>query len=128
MKKFNIMKGYFMKGNKDIEKMLLNNASYEAIMKSKLEQEFTQELKKTKNKSGKKVITDIKKVPKDRLFSKDAVFSVINKNSKTKSYINGVQAEGYLGAQNSARENLLSGASDAFVSENSYVKFEKIKI
>lgn len=122
------MKGIFMKENKDIEKMLLNNSSYEAIMKSKLEQEFKQELRIANRKNNKKLITDIKKVPKDKIFSKEAVFSVINKNSKTKSYINGVQAEGYLGSQKVARENLLSGVSDAFVSENSYVKFEKIKI
>ncbi len=117
-----------MKENKDIEKMLLNNSSYEAIMKTKVEQEFKQELRNAQKQKKKRIITDIKKVPRDKIFSKEAVYLVINKNSKTKSYINGVQAEGYLGAQKAVRDKLLSGISDSFVSENSFVKFEKIKI
>ena len=117
-----------MRDNKDIEKMLLNNSSYEEIVKTKIENEFKQELKTVNKKRNKKLVTDIKKVPKDKLFSKDAVYSVMNKNSKTKSYINGVQADGYLGSQNSVRNNLLAGTADSFVSDNSFVKFEKIKI
>ena len=46
----------------------------------------------------------------------------------TKSYINGVQAEGYLGSQNADRMKLLAGEADSFVCENSYVKFIKVTV
>ena len=115
-----------MKENKDIEKILLNDAKYEALVKSKIEKEFIKEINKSQTKN--KEITDIKKVPKDRLFTKYATYMVMNKNSKTKSYINGVQAEGFLGAQSTAREKLLKGEVDSFVSDNNYIKFVKVKV
>ena len=43
-----------MRDNKDIEKMLLNNSSYEEIMKTKIENEFKQELKTANKKRNKK--------------------------------------------------------------------------
>ena len=51
----------------------------------------------------------------------------MNKASKTKSYINGVQAEGYLGVQSVDRAKLINGETDSFVSGNNFVKFVKIK-
>lgn len=117
-----------MKENKDIEQILLNDSAYEKLMKTKVEKEFISELKISEMHKNKEEITEITKVPEGKLFSKNAVYSVINKNSKTKSYINGVQAEGFLGGQNSVRQKLLSGSADFFVSGNCYVKFEKVKI
>ena len=126
MKKFN-RKVYSMKENKDIEKILLNDSAYEKMVKSKIEREFKQELAFAKNTRN-KVITDIKKVPKEKLFTKSATYEVINKNSKTKSFINGVQAEGYLGAKNSDRIKLLEGKTDSFICGSNFVKFVKVKI
>ncbi|MBQ8460535.1 hypothetical protein IJ541_10605 [bacterium] len=117
-----------MKENKDIEQILLNGEEYEKMVKAKIEQEFNAELEKSSSNSDKKFITEIKEVPNDKLFSKAATFEVINKDSKTKSYINGLQAEGYLGIQNSDRIKLLAGETDSFVSGNSYVKFVKVRI
>lgn len=120
------MKGEFMKESKDIEKILLNDAKYEALVKLKIEKEFIKEI--SKNQPKNKEITDIKKAPKNRLFTKYATYLVMNKNSKTKSYINGVQAEGFLGTQNSAREKLLKGETDSFVNGNNFIKFVKVKV
>ena len=53
---------------------------------------------------------------------------MINKNSKTKSYINGIQAEGYLGSNVPDRTKLLAGESNSFVAGNNYVKFIKVKV
>ncbi len=117
-----------MKENKDIEKILLNDSAYNEMVKSKIEQEFRQELESAKKLQNKTFIADIKKAPKAKLFSKAATYEVINKNSKTKSYINGVQAEGYLGTQNTDRAKLLAGEADSFVSGNSYIKFVKVKV
>ena len=60
--------------------------------------------------------------------TKDAVFEVINKTSKTKSFITGVQAEGFLGTKYSDRESLLKGETDSFVNGNNFIKFVKVKI
>ena len=116
-----------MKEDKEIEKILLNDENYEKFMHSKTEKEFTQILEnKTKNKS--KEITDIKQVPKELLFTKNAIYTVINKESKTKSHINGVQAEGFLGSQEFLREKFISGQTDYFVAGNNYIKFFKVKV
>lgn len=125
MKKFN-RKVYSMKENKDIEKILLNDQAYEKMLKARIEKEFKRELMKAKNTG--KFITDIKKAPKDKLFTKLATYEVINKSSRTKSYINGVQAEGYLGVQNTDRAKLLKGETDSFVCGNNFVKFVKLKV
>lgn len=116
-----------MKSNKDIEKILLNDSAYEKMVKTKIEREFKQELALAKQMRN-KIITDIKKVPKEKLFTKAATYEVMNKNSKTKSYINGVQAEGYLGAKNSDRAKLMAGETDSFVCGCNFVRFVKVKM
>ena len=116
-----------MKEDKEIEKILLNDENYEKFIHSKTEKEFTDVITKgTKDKISE--ISDIKKAPKELLFSKKAIYTVINKDSKTKSYINGIQAEGFLGSQNILRDKFLSGQTDYFVSGNNYIKFYKVKI
>jgi hypothetical protein len=117
-----------MKENKEIEKLLLDDSAYNNLVKVKVEQEFNKELEQAKTPKNKKEITNIKDVPSDKLFSKFAVFEVLNKNSKTKSYITGVQAEGFLGTQYTDREKLLAGEIDSFVRENTYIKFVKVKV
>ena len=114
-----------MKEDKEIEKILMNDDKYDEIIHSKTEQEFKKILE---NKNKTYTISDIKKAPKELLFTKKATFSIINKESKTMSYINGVQAEAFLGSQDTLRENLLSGNCDYFVSGNNYIKFVKIKV
>lgn len=116
-----------MKENKEIERILLNDQKYDAFVKRKIEKEFMQEINIGKNNTP-KYITDIKKAPKALLFTKSATYMIVNKNSKTKSYINGVQAEGFLGGQKTAREELLSGKSESFVNGNNYIKFVKVKV
>lgn len=116
-----------MKDDKEIEKILLNDESYEKFVNKKLEKEFTMEIEKS-SIIRKEPVKDIKKVPKDKLFSKDAVYIVMNKNSKTKSYINGIQAEGFLGADNSLRDKFISAKTDSFISGDNFVKFYKLKV
>jgi hypothetical protein len=117
-----------MKDDKNIEKMLLKDTSYDKLLNAFQEEEFNKTLEKSKEKQKSEFITDIKEAPKNKIFTKDATFEVINKISQTKSKINGVQAEGYLGSQNSVRANLLAGEVDAFISQNCYIKFLKVKI
>jgi hypothetical protein len=115
-----------MKKNNEIEKRLLNDSDYEKTVKSHIEKEFRQELKG--KKQANKYITNIKQVSEDKIFSKDATYEVLNKISKTRSYINGIQAEGYLGDQNSDREKLISGTCDCFVSGDCFIKFIKVRV
>jgi hypothetical protein len=116
-----------MKKDAKIEEILLSDENYEKMVKEKTEQDFKKILE-TGNSATDKYITDIKSVPPDMLFSKFATYEVINKQSKTCTYINGVQAEGYLGANNSDRMKLLSGQTDSFVSEDMFVKFVKVPV
>jgi hypothetical protein len=117
-----------MKDDKNIEKMLLKDTSYDKLLNTFQEEEFNKTLESTKEAQNFKFITNIKEAPKDRLFTKYATYEVINKSSKTKTKINGIQAEGYLGSKNSIRTSLLSGEVDAFVSQNCYIKFLKVKV
>lgn len=117
-----------MKENKEIEKILLNDSAFDNMLKKKVENDFKQELINAKASKSVEYITEIKDVPKTKLFTKYATFEVINKTSKTKSYINGVQAEGFLGSNITDRTKLLNGESDSFVCGNSFIKFVKVKI
>ena len=114
-----------MKNDKEIEELLLNGENCEKLLKKKAEMEFMQALEK--NEPQETIITDIKKVPKDKLFSAKATYSIINKNNKTQSFINGIQAESYLVSLND-REKLLEGIIDSFVQEDYFIKFYKLKV
>lgn len=113
-----------MKNDKEIEEILLNDEKYEKFLKKKTEQEFTKALEE--NKTKEQIITDIKKVPKDKLFCKNTTYLIINKISKTKSYINGIQAESYLISLND-REKLQEGIIDSFVYGDYFIKFYQLK-
>ena len=113
-----------MKEHNEIEQILLNDSEYEKIKQAKLEQDFKNELKTCKSS---KIITDIKLVPKDKLFSKSTIYEVLNKSSKTYSKINGLQADGYLGKQNAERKKLQTGEIESFVSGDNFIKFLKYR-
>jgi len=115
-----------MKENNEIEKLLLNDENYEKFVNEKIEKEFTKIIEK--GKTAGTTITDIKKLPEGVLFTKKTTFLVINKKTKTKTYINGIQAEAYLSGQNFEREKLLKGERDSFVNDNLFIKFYKTKI
>lgn len=112
----------------DIEQMLLNNMSLDELIKMKIEKEFKSEIAKVKKVPVRKVITDISKVPQNRIFSKDAVYRLFNRNTKTETFINGLQAESLLGIQNTVREKIYRGELGAFTTDDAYVKFEKINV
>ena len=112
---------------KQIEDILLSETSFDEIIKKKMEEEIAQEAKSQKDKE-KKLVSDIKLVPKDLIFSKYSTFRVFNRVNKTQSLINGLQAEALLGLQKSVYEKLKNAEIDAFSTENEYVKFENTKI
>lgn len=116
-----------MKEDKNIEQILLNDKEYEKISTKKIESDFVREIDKSKNKTS-EIITDIKLAPKNKLFSKDAIYLILNKNSRTKSYVNGIQAEGFLGNQTATREKFLTGEIDSFAKDDYFVKFLKVRI
>lgn len=124
MKKF---KENFMKTNNEIEKILLNDSEYDKFVSSKIEKDFENILEE-KTAKNTEILSDISQVPKTLLFSKDSTFEVINKTNRTKSYINGLQAEGFLGDKSFERSKLLNAEVDSFVRDNIFVKFVKCKI
>jgi len=110
------------------EEELLLGKSLDDLIKMKIEQEFMNDLKKSKEKPKKKVITDFRNLPKGKIFSKEAVFRCFNRESKCESLINGMQAEALLGTQNNIRQKMLNGELSAFTIENAYIKFEKAEL
>ena len=111
---------------KDIEKALLNNASLDELIKMKIEQEFTKRPKK--KTTGKKVVTDLKDVPPEKIFTKASVFHVYNRHYGTETFIDGVQADAMIGIQSGIREKFLNKTLTTFSTDDAYVKFEKATI
>ena len=107
---------------------LLLGKSIDELIKMKIEQEFMNDIKKSKEKPKKKVITNIKNMPKEKIFSKYAVFRCFNRDTKCESFINGVQAEAMIGTQNNIRSKILNGELSSFTTENAYIKFEKAEL
>lgn len=112
----------------DLEQILLNNTSLDELIKMKIEKEFKSELEKANKKTKIVTIKNIADVPQEKIFSKDAVFRLFNRNTKTETFINGIQAEAMLGIQNSIREKIFKGELSAFTTDDAYVKFEKINV
>jgi len=117
-----------MKKNNDVEEMLLSNASLEDLIKMKIENELREELERSKQKPEKRTYTDISEVPHDLIFSKYATYRVFNKNTKCETFINGIQAEALIGVQHAVREKVSQGLLNAFATEDTYVKFERVNI
>lgn len=111
---------------KDMEQVLLSNASLDELIKMKIEEEFNANLKQQKQKTIKKTFLDLKEVPKEQIFGKNAVFRVYNRLNKTESLINGVQADAMIGIQSGIREKFLEKTLTAFSTDDAYVKFEKV--
>lgn len=110
------------------EEQLLFGTSLDELIKMKMEQEFMDDLKKSKEKPKTKICTQIKDVPKEKVFAKDAVYRYFNRNSKCETFINGVQAEALIGTQNHIREKMLKGELSAFTTDDAYIKFEKVTV
>ncbi len=111
--------------NKDAEEILLNGKSLDKLIKMKIEREFMEDLRKSKQMPKEKTYKQINKVPKDKIFSKQAVYRYFNRNTKCETYINGIQAEALIGTQNHIREKMLNGELDAFTTDEAYIKFDK---
>lgn len=115
-----------MKKDDEMEQMLLAGASLDELIKMKMEEEFKDALEKSKEKPKKTVIKNISEVPKEKIFSKEAVYKIFNRNSRAETYINGIQAEALIGIQHGIRQKMLDGVLSAFTTEDAYVKFEEI--
>ena len=117
-----------MKPNDSVSKedLLIGNLSIDELIKKKMEEEIKNEIINSKKGLQNTKISNIADVPKELIFSKTSVFKVFNRTTKQVSYINGLQADSLLGLQNNLRLKIQNGKADAFSTENSYVKFEKV--
>lgn len=111
--------------NINAEEMLLNNKSLDELIKMRIEKEFMDDLKKSKEKPQKREYTDIKDLPKDKIFSKYSVFRCFNRNTKCETFVNGIQADALIGIQDAVRKKMLEGELNAFTTDDLYIKFEK---
>lgn len=109
----------------DAEEQLLNNLSLDELIKRKIENEFLSDMKKSKEKPRVATYTNIKDLPREKIFSKASIFKCYCKKTKCESYINGMQADALIGLQDNVREQMLKGELSAFATDDLYVKFEK---
>lgn len=117
-----------MKNKKnEFEERLLSNASLDELIKIKMDQELSKEIEASQKKVKKQIIKNIKDVPKDKIFSKETVYKIFNRKTRSESYINGIQAESLIGLQNSVRENIRKGLMDAFSTDSALIRFEYCK-
>ena len=117
-----------MKNNdNNTEQMLLNDISFEDLIRKKIEQEFANDIKSSQKHKEIKKVTDISKAPKYLIFSTKSVFKLFNRKTGVETYINGVQAEALLGVRNNIREKVSQGQLSAFAANDVYVKFEFVK-
>lgn len=111
--------------NSDAEALLLSNASLEDLIKMKIEKEFMNDLKKSKEKPIPKTYTNIKDLPKDKIFSKYSIYKFFNRKTGCETFINGIQADALIGLQTNVRSKMLEGELNAFTTDDAYIKFEK---
>src|SRR5574344_1135079 len=112
----------------DIEQFLISGNSIDDLISKKMEEEINETKKEANEKLKEKIITDIKKVPKHLIFTKHSIFKVFNRENKTQSFINGLQAESMIGLQKSLYSKIKEGLIASFATEKEFIKFEKAKI
>src|SRR5574344_1925691 len=113
---------------KDIDEILLTSTSIDEIIKSKMEEEIKNAQIEKNKKLSDKIITDIKLVPQNLIFAKCSIFKVFNRENRTISFVNGIQAEAMIGMQKSLYEKVKQGLIKTFTTEKEYIQFEKTKI
>ena len=115
-----------MKKSKDLtEEILMKNKSLDELIKLKMQEELKNAFNTRVGNNSKTLITDIKDVPVDKIFTKRATFKVFNKETKVETLVNGLQAEALIGVQNHIRSKMLSGELNAFTTDDAYIKFER---
>lgn len=118
-----------MKKSKDLtEEILMKNTSLDELIKMKMQEELKNAFNSRVGNNSRAIITDIKDVPVDKIFTKRATFKVFNKDTKVETLINGLQAEALIGMQNEVREKFKRKEIDIFSTESLFVKFESIEL
>ena len=118
-----------MKKSKDLtEEILMKNKSLDELIKLKMHVELKNAFNTRVGNNSKTLITDIKDVPVDKIFTKRATFKVFNKETKVETLVNGLQAEALIGMQNDVREKFRRKETDIFSTDNLFVKFESIEL
>lgn len=89
----------------NIEEKLLNSEKVEKAIGEVIKEEIA-EARKPKQEI---VITDIKEVPKGKIFSHNTAFNVFNRVNKTENSMNGIQTDSLLGLNKQKRKQLEAG-------------------
>ncbi len=92
-----------------IESALLSGKSIDELIKIKMKEEIKNTFEKACKSPQKVRIYDIKEIPSKNLFGKNTVFKKYNKQNNNMSYINGLQAEGMQGLDDTSRKNSYQG-------------------
>jgi len=107
--------------NSDLK--FLKDANIEQLIEQKIETEIQTEMDEAKKEKETVIIKDFNDVPKGKLFDKNTTYKVFNRKTKKETYINGVQAESFLGLNISVRDDLERKYIDNFTVNEYYVRF-----
>ena len=68
-------------------------------------------------------VVEFSKLPAKFIFSKFACYKVFNRKNKTESFINGIQAESFLGTSKNLRFKLINREISSFATDDVFVRF-----
>ncbi len=101
----------------------LKDADIEQLIEKKIENEIQCEIDEANREKETLIIKDFNDVPKVKIFDRNVTYKVFNRKTKKESYINGVQAESFLGLNHSIRDDLENKHIDNFTANEYYVRF-----
>lgn len=69
------------------------------------------------------IIRNFNRLSYKDLFSANTLYEILDRTTRERSFINGVQAEGLVGLNHDIRYNLVNKRSDSFTAWGYFVKF-----
>jgi|GEM_PF-4419217 len=111
----------------DSESKFLKNTDIEKLIEKKIENEIQNEIKEAKKIRETVFISKFSDVPKNKIFSNDTTYRLFNRKTKKECFITGVQAESFLGLNQSVRDDLENAYIDNFTVNEYYIRFHVYK-
>lgn len=114
-----------MKKLNNIDDAIFANSSVDDLMIKKLNIEAQKELEAASNPNSLQPVSvvEFSKLPAKFIFSKFACYKVFNRKNKTENFINGIQAESFLGTSKNLRFKLINREISSFATDDVFVRF-----
>lgn len=100
----------------------LDDILFDNNLKEKMHKEIVEKSKEIKHIDTKKK-KNIKDLSPEEIFSANTIWKIYNRKTNIHSFINGIQAEGYIGMQDEIRHLIISYQSDCFLVDDFFIEF-----